>query len=50
MTGDVGVECEYKGPTKKTTIKGNQFGTRARFMTGSMGGEPAKTFNENFWN
>jgi hypothetical protein len=49
MTGNIGVEGWQKMAGRKTTIANNQFGHDVRIMTGDMGGEAAKGFNDSFW-
>jgi hypothetical protein len=50
MTGNIGVEGWQKMAGRKTTIANNQFGNDVRIITGDMGGEAAKGFNDSFWN
>ncbi|KAM0292737.1 hypothetical protein ACHAPM_011747 [Fusarium culmorum] len=49
MTGNIGVEGWHKMTGRKTTIANNQFGHDVRIITGDMGGEAARGFNESFW-
>jgi hypothetical protein len=49
MTGNIGVEGWHKMAGRKTTIANNQFGHDVRIITGDMGGEAARGFNESFW-
>uniref|UniRef100_A0A8H7TTP1 Uncharacterized protein n=1 Tax=Bionectria ochroleuca TaxID=29856 RepID=A0A8H7TTP1_BIOOC len=49
MTGNIGLECWQKMAGRKTTIANNQFGNDVRIITGDMGGEAAKGFNDSFW-
>ncbi|KAF5256312.1 hypothetical protein FOXYS1_13215 [Fusarium oxysporum] len=50
MTGNIGVEDWQKIAGRKTTIANNQFGHDVRIITGDMGGEAARGFNDSFWN
>ncbi|KAJ9419048.1 hypothetical protein FOXG_16109 [Fusarium oxysporum f. sp. lycopersici 4287] len=49
MTGNIGVEGWQKMAGRKTTIANNQFGHDVRIITGDMGGEAARGFNDSFW-
>lgn len=49
MTGDIGVQEWHRRAARKTTIKGNEFGSDVRIMTGDQGGDAAAKFNESFW-
>ncbi|KAJ4094510.1 hypothetical protein NW760_012661 [Fusarium oxysporum] len=49
ITGNIGVEGWHKMAGRKTTIANNQFGHDVRIITGDMGGEAARGFNESFW-
>ncbi|PCD20348.1 hypothetical protein AU210_016215 [Fusarium oxysporum f. sp. radicis-cucumerinum] len=49
MTGNIGVEAWQKMAGRKTTIANNQFGHDVRIITGDMGGEAARGFNDSFW-
>ncbi|KAI7759181.1 hypothetical protein LZL87_014399 [Fusarium oxysporum] len=49
MTGNIGVEGWQKIAGRKTTIANNQFGHDLRIITGDMGGEAARGFNDSFW-
>ncbi|KAF5694438.1 hypothetical protein FDENT_1167 [Fusarium denticulatum] len=49
MTGNIGVEGWHKMAGRKTTITNNQFGHDVRIITGDVGGEAARGFNESFW-
>ncbi|PCD20293.1 hypothetical protein AU210_016179 [Fusarium oxysporum f. sp. radicis-cucumerinum] len=49
MTGNIGVEGWKKMAGRKTTIANNQFGHDVRIITGDMGGEAARGFNDSFW-
>ncbi|KAI6777572.1 uncharacterized protein J7T54_002883, partial [Emericellopsis cladophorae] len=49
MTGNIGVEGWQRTAGRKTTIANNQFDRDVQIMTGDMGGEAAKGFNDSFW-
>ncbi|KAI7758840.1 hypothetical protein LZL87_013823 [Fusarium oxysporum] len=49
MTGNIGVEGWQNMAGRKTTIANNHFGHDVRIITGDMGGEAARGFNESFW-
>ncbi|SCO84730.1 uncharacterized protein FRV6_08857 [Fusarium oxysporum] len=49
MTGNIGVEGWQEMAGRKTTIANNQFGHDVRIITGDMGGEAARDFNNSFW-
>ncbi|KAK3301806.1 uncharacterized protein B0T15DRAFT_578059 [Chaetomium strumarium] len=49
MTGNVGVENWLRVAGRKTSIARNKFEQDVQIMTGDLGGEAAKSFNECFW-
>ncbi|KAG8676672.1 hypothetical protein FPOAC1_002679 [Fusarium poae] len=49
MTGNVGVESDYRAAPRTNAITNNDFGQDGKVMTGDMGGTAAESFNKNFW-